>query len=78
MVASIIPFIRLRYDFDDEVTRIMGEAFDEACKDLPRHRSAFDRPRGHGQAYYRPTKAGERDPVRLRDTALAAIGKTAR
>jgi hypothetical protein len=29
-VASILPFIRARVDFDDEATRLMGEAFDAA------------------------------------------------
>jgi hypothetical protein len=33
-MASILPFIRNSVDFDDEATRIMGEAFDAACKDL--------------------------------------------
>jgi len=33
-MASILPFIRNRFDFDDEATRIMGEAFEAACKDL--------------------------------------------
>lgn len=27
-MASILPFIRTRADFDDEATRLMGEAFD--------------------------------------------------
>ena len=33
-VASILPFIRPGADFDDEATRIMGEAFDAACKEI--------------------------------------------
>jgi hypothetical protein len=42
-VASILPFIRLRADFDDEATRIMGEAFDAARASLQ------DRDRGQPQ-----------------------------
>jgi hypothetical protein len=34
-VASILPFIRkVGAVFDDSVTQIMGEAFDDACKEL--------------------------------------------
>ncbi|MGO9049116.1 MAG: hypothetical protein ACLQFW_19920 [Xanthobacteraceae bacterium] len=33
-MASILPFIRDKSDFDDEATRLLGEAFDAACKDL--------------------------------------------
>jgi hypothetical protein len=32
-MASILPFIR-ESDFDDEATRLMGEAFDAACSGL--------------------------------------------
>ena len=33
-MASILPFTRDKSDFDDETTRLMGEAFDAACKGL--------------------------------------------
>jgi hypothetical protein len=34
-VASILPFIRKAATaFDDHAARLMGEAFDAACKDL--------------------------------------------
>ena len=33
-MASILPFIRNKFDFDDEATRLLGEAFDAACKGL--------------------------------------------
>jgi hypothetical protein len=33
-VATILPFIRARADFDDETTRLMGEAFDAARASL--------------------------------------------
>jgi hypothetical protein len=33
-MPSIVPFTRPLGDFDDETTRIMGEAFDAVCKEL--------------------------------------------
>ena len=33
-MATVLPFIRYNLDFDDETTRLMGEAFDAACKGL--------------------------------------------
>ena len=33
-MASILPFIRDKSDFDDEATRLMGEAMDAAYKGL--------------------------------------------
>jgi hypothetical protein len=73
-VASILPFMRLRADFDDEATRIMGEAFDAARASLE--------DRGQPQIVYKiiakriidAAKKGERDPIRLRDAGLAALG----
>jgi hypothetical protein len=73
-MASILPFIRNRSDFDDEATRIMGEAFDAACKglqdggqpDLVREIIA--------KRIIEAAKKGERDPVRLRNAGLAALG----
>jgi hypothetical protein len=73
-VASILPFIRPRSDFDDEITRIMGEAFDAACKEIP---DAQARPVAHEAIARRiidAARKGERDPARLRDIALAALG----
>ena len=33
-MATVLSFLLNRPDFDDEATRIMGEAFDAACKGL--------------------------------------------
>lgn len=30
-MASILPFVRNKSDFDDEATRLMGEAFGAVC-----------------------------------------------
>ena len=72
-VASILPFIRSRSDFDDRLTRILGDAFAGACKGL--HNS------GQPAVVYEviarriidAAEKGERDPVRLRDIGLAAL-----
>jgi hypothetical protein len=75
-VASILPFIpKAGTVFDDRMTEIMGEAFDSACKEL--HDS------GQPPVVYEviarriidATRTGERDPVRLRNVGLAALGR---
>jgi hypothetical protein len=61
--------------FDDSATKVMGEAFDAACKDL--HDT------GQPSIVYEvvatriieAAKAGERDPDKLRDWALTAFGR---
>jgi hypothetical protein len=73
-VASILPFIRKTGTvFDDRMTRIMGEAFDSACKEL--HDS------GQPPIVYEviakriidAVRDGERDVMRLRNVGLAAL-----
>jgi hypothetical protein len=59
--------------FDDHATKVMGEAFDAACKDLD----------DAGPLVYEviakriieAAKSGERDPEKLRDWALTAFGR---
>ena len=74
-MASILPFIRKTGTvFDDRMTKIMGEAFDSACKEL--HDS------GQPPIVYEviakriidAVKGGERDVMRLRNAGLAALG----
>ena len=74
-VASILPFVqKAGAVFDDRVTQIMGEAFDDACKEL--HDT------GQPPIVYEviakriidAAKNGERDLVRLRNGGLAALG----
>ena len=74
-MASILPFIRKTGTvFDDRVTKIMGDAFDSACKEL--HDS------GQSPIVYEviakriidAVKGGERDVMRLRNVGLAALG----
>ena len=73
-MASILPFIRRGADFDEETTRLMGEAFDAARASL--------HDKGQPEVVYEiiakriieAAKKGERDPTRLRDAGLAALG----
>ena len=76
-MASILTFIgKAGGVFDDQVTKIMGEAFDRACKEL--------HDKGQPQIDYEviakriieAVKNGERDPIRLRNAGLAAFGPT--
>lgn len=73
-MATVLSFLLNRPDFDDEATRIMGEAFDAACQglqdggqpDLVREIIA--------KHIIEAAKKGERDPARLRDAGLEALG----
>ena len=74
-MVSILRFMRKTGTvFDDRMTRIMGEAFDSACKEL--HDT------GQPPIVYEviarriidATNAGERDLVRLRNAGLTAHG----
>jgi hypothetical protein len=74
-VASILPFIKKAgIVFDDDATKIMGEAFDAACKEL--------HDKGQPTIVYEviaeriidAAKNGERDPVQLRNAGLAGLG----
>ena len=74
-MGSILPFIaRSGAVFNDLATQVMGEAFDAACKKL--------HDKGQPTIVYEviakriidAAKKGERDPVRLRNAGLAALG----
>jgi hypothetical protein len=73
-VASILPFIRPRSDFDDDVTCTMGEAFDAACKEL-RDGHPDDAREVMAKRIVEAARLGERNVARLRDAALAALDR---
>ena len=73
-MATVLPFVLNRFDFDDEATRIMGEAFDAACKDLDVTGLPAVVPEIIAKRIIEAAKKGERDPVRLRNAGLAALG----
>jgi hypothetical protein len=61
--------VRSQSDFDDEATRLMGEAFDGVCRDgLPALLREIIAKR-----IIKAAMKGERDPVHLRDAGLAAF-----
>lgn len=73
-MGDIIPFLPKTVVFDDVTTRVMGEAFDAACDSL------HDTGQPHlvreviAQRVILAAQRGERDPARLRDIGLAALG----
>jgi hypothetical protein len=82
-MASILPFIRNRTEFDDDATRLMGEAFDAACQNLYEAKSPalareIDPPmlvrEIIAKRIIEAAEKGERDLSRLRAAALAALG----
>ena len=73
-MASILPFIRNKSDFDDGATRIMGEAFDAACVGLQDTGQRALVREIIAKRIIEAAKKGERDPVRLRNAGLAASG----
>ena len=74
-MGSILPFIRRTgVVFDDSVTQIIGEAYDTACQEL---RDAERPPIAYeiiAKRIIDVARSGERDPVRLRKSGLAALG----
>jgi hypothetical protein len=78
-MPAILQFIEkagLAGVFDDRATKVMGQAFDAACKDL--HDT------GQPDLVYEviasriieAAKSGERDPEKLRDWALTSLSET--
>lgn len=74
-MASILPFIsKTGVVFDDQATRIIGQAFEAACKEL--------HDKGQPEIVYEviakriigAAKSGERNVDLLRDAGLAALG----
>jgi hypothetical protein len=73
-VASILPFIRPETDyFDDRMTKILGDAFDAACKELHDTGQPTIVHEVIAKRIIEAAKKGEQDPLRLRDIGLAAL-----
>ena len=73
-MATVLQFIRNKFDFDDEATRLMGEAFDAVCKDLRDTGQPALVQEIIARRIIKAATKGERDPVRLRKAGLAALG----
>jgi hypothetical protein len=61
-MASVLPFVVNKSDFDDEATRIMGEAFDAACEGL-QDGGQPDLVREIAKRIIEAAKKGEREPL---------------
>jgi hypothetical protein len=72
-MSSILPFIRKRSDFDDTLTKLMGEAFEAACRQLHEKGMPPVIQEILAKRIIEAAQRGERDPQRLRDAALSAI-----
>jgi hypothetical protein len=73
-VGSILSFVA-RGVFDDATTRIMGEAFDAACKELHDTGQSAVVQEAMAKRIVAAARRGERDVTRLRNAALAARRK---
>jgi hypothetical protein len=76
-VASIIPFIP-RGIFDDAITKLMGDAFDAACKALHDTGEPHLAHEIMAKRIILAVRQGEHDVIRLRDAALAAVARRAK
>jgi hypothetical protein len=70
-MASIVPFLR-SHVFDEETTKAMEIAFDEACKNFQDQPHLFKEIMA--KRIVEAAKYGERDPHRLCAKALNALG----
>ena len=73
-MPSILPFILANTDFDDELTRLMGEAYDAACRDVADNRQPVVVCEIIARRIIEAARKGERDPIRLRNAGLASLG----
>ena len=73
-MVSILQFIRGKTHFDDDATSAMGAAFDAACKSLSDRGQPQIVREIIAKRIIEAAKKGERDPIRLRNSGLAALG----
>src|SRR6476469_8444625 len=73
-MASILQFIRDKSDFDDEITRLMGEALDAACKGLRDTGQPIVVREALAKRIIKAAMRRDREPTRLRKAGLAAFG----
>ena len=72
-MTSIQRFAQITQAFDPEATRVLGQAFDMACALLGRTPQPTTVREAIAKCIIEVAKAGERDPVRLREAGLAAL-----
>ena len=71
-MTSIDRFIQITAAFDPDTTSTLGRAFDMACALLGRTPQPTAVREAIAKSIIEAAKAGERDPVALRDAGLAA------
>jgi hypothetical protein len=76
-VGSILAFVP-KIVFDDTTTRIMGAAFDAACKELHDTGQPLVVQEVMAERIIDAARLGERDLIRLRDAALTALDASKR
>ena len=75
-MTSIQRFVQITQAFDPEATRVLGQAFDMS-RALLRHTPQPTAVReAIAKSIIEAAKAGERDPVRLREAGLAALSNS--
>jgi ribosomal protein S9 len=72
-MASIQRFVQITQAFDPKATRSLGQAFDMACALLGHTSQPTAVREAIAKSIIEAAKAGERDPVRLREAGLAAL-----
>jgi hypothetical protein len=72
-MTSIQRFAEIMQAFDPEATRILGQASDMACALLGHTPQPTAVREAMAKSIIEAAKAGERDPVRLREAGLAAV-----
>jgi hypothetical protein len=78
-IVSLFPdspaFIQLSNRcFDEEMTALLGEAFDQICKQLPKGRSNTISRETIARRIIHIASRGERDPEKLSNEALVSLG----
>ena len=75
-MTSIQRFAQITAAFDPEATRTLGQAFDMTCALLGRTPQPTAVREAIAKCIIEAAKAGERDPVRLREAGLAALSNS--
>ena len=75
-MTSIQRFVQITQAFDPEATRILGQAFDMSCALLGHTPQPTAVREAIAKSIIEAAKAGERDPVRLREAGLAALSNS--
>jgi hypothetical protein len=74
-MTSILRFISETGSvLDEHATKVIGEAFDAACRDLAEAEQPSVLYEAVAKRIIELAKSGERDPNKLRDRALTAFG----